>query len=111
MSSCKGLGKGKEEDSEVLAVGKLSKRKNEGRKGKDKKDAECWNCGKMGHFSRKCTTLKVKKKATGKHMQSASNAVASNEKDAWAAEEVAEEVFVWMVMRMELRLKGSVAKR
>ena len=45
----KGSGKGKEDDSEALAVAETSK----GKKGKSKKNVECWGCGKTGHFKNK----------------------------------------------------------
>src|SRR5271168_741488 len=81
----KGSGKGKEED-EALVVGESSR----GNKRWGKKDVECWNCGKKGHFRNKCPNPKVDKKSKGKSSASTANAVASDEEGAWAAQEVAE---------------------
>ena len=82
--SCKGSGKGREEDSEALAVGESLKGKKGKREGK--KDVECWGCGKKGHFHNKCPDKEDKKPKQG-----VTNAAASDEEEgAWAVEEVVE---------------------
>ena len=82
----KGSGKGKDDDSEALAAGELSS----GKKRRGKRNIECWNCGKKGHFSNKCPDPKVDKNSKGKSSENTANAVASDEEGAWAAEEVME---------------------
>ena len=78
----KGSGKGKEDDSEALAVAETLKEK----KGKSKKNVECWGCGKTGHFKNKCPNPKNDEKTT----KAAANTVVSDkEEGAWAVIEVA----------------------
>ena len=74
------------DDDEALAAGETLK----GKKRKGKKDVECWNCGKKGHFSNKCPDPQVNKKNKGKSPENTANAAASDEEGAWAAEEVDE---------------------
>ena len=66
-----------------MAVAETSK----GKKGKNKKNVECWGCGKTGHFKNKCPNPKKDEKT----MKVAANTVVSDkEEGAWAAVEVAE---------------------
>src|ERR1700678_1351900 len=80
----KGLGKGKEDESEALAAGEAAK----GKKWNGKKGVECWNGGEKGHFRNKCPKPKQERKSG----QGSANAVASDvEEGAWAAAEVVDE--------------------
>jgi hypothetical protein len=96
----KGSGKGKEDDSEALAVGETLRKK----KWKGKRNPECWNCGEKGHFKNKCPhPLKEKKPAQG----TANAAVPHEEDGAWAAEEV-EEPDWFCVDKDEVEVVGEV---
>ena len=82
----KGSGKGKDDDSEVLAEGESLS----GKKQREEKNIKCWNCGKKGHFNNKCPDPKVDKNLKGKLSENTTNSVASDEEGALAAEEVVE---------------------
>ena len=61
-----------------------------GKKQRGKKNIECWNCGKKGHFNNNCPDTKADKNLKGKLSENTANAVASDEEGAWEVEEVVE---------------------
>ena len=107
-------GKGKEEDkSEALAV---STEKPKGKKERDMSKICCWNCGKYGHFSSKCTEPKKSKDAASTSKSDSksegTSAAAVDHSDdechgAWVAEEVGGKGADWFT---EVVDGGSVAE-
>lgn len=58
---------------------KGGKARNKSRgKSSNRKDVECWNCGKKGHYKHECRKAKNDKKGKGKEDESDSTAVASD---------------------------------